>query len=92
MNNPLANWWRSQKFNEALKSQNNRLAKQLLKEIQNSGAKLSWQQKLFKEHLQLEKLLQPHTKEGLSIQVSLMVQLGDHGIWRIERREEREKE
>lgn len=57
MSNPLVNWWRSHKFNEAVKSQNNRLAKQLLKEIQNSGAKLSWQQKLFKERLQLEKLL-----------------------------------
>ncbi|MEG4809496.1 photosystem II assembly protein [Microcoleus sp. F8-D3] len=67
MSNPLVNWWRSHKFNEAVKSQNNRLAKQLLKEIQNSGAKLSWQQKLFKERLQLEKLLQEKNdriKEG----------------------------
>ena len=58
MSNPLVNWWRSHKFNEAVKSQNNRVAKQLLKQIENSGAKLSWQQKLFKERLQLEKLLQ----------------------------------
>ncbi|MEG4520624.1 photosystem II assembly protein, partial [Microcoleus sp. AT9_A5] len=58
MSNPLVNWWRSHNFNEAVKSQNNRVAKQLLKEIENSGAKLSWQQKLFKERLQLEKLLQ----------------------------------
>lgn len=58
MNNPLANWWRSQKFNQAVKSQNNRLAQKLLKEIKNSGAKLSWQEKLFKDRLQLEKLLQ----------------------------------
>ncbi|MCC3573404.1 MAG: photosystem II assembly protein [Microcoleus sp. PH2017_40_RAT_O_B] len=58
MNNLLANWWRSQKFNQAVKSQNNRLAQKLLKEIQNSGAKLSWQEKLYKEWLQLEKLLQ----------------------------------
>ncbi|MGB7709123.1 MAG: photosystem II assembly protein [Microcoleus sp.] len=57
MNNPLANWWRSLKFNEAVKSQNNGLAKKLLKEIQNSGAKLSWEEKLFKDRLQLEKLL-----------------------------------
>ncbi|MEG4575501.1 photosystem II assembly protein [Microcoleus sp. N3A4] len=67
MSNPLVNWWRSHKFNEAVKSQNNRLAKQLLKQIQNSGAKLSWQQKLFKERLQLEKLLQKKNdriKEG----------------------------
>ncbi len=46
MSNPLVNWWRSHKFNEAVKSQNNRVAKQLLKQIENSGAKLSWQQKL----------------------------------------------
>jgi len=58
MNNPLANWWRSQKFNQAVKSQNNRLAQTLLKEIKNSGAKLSWQEKLYKDRLQLEKLLQ----------------------------------
>lgn len=58
MNNPLANWWRSRRFNKAVKSQDNRLAKQLLKQIQNSGAKLSWQEKLFKERLQIEKLLQ----------------------------------
>lgn len=58
MNNPLANWWRSLKFNQAVKSQNNGLAKKMLKQIQNSGAKLSWQEKLFKDRLQLEKLLQ----------------------------------
>ncbi|AFZ10160.1 hypothetical protein Osc7112_5966 [Oscillatoria nigro-viridis PCC 7112] len=57
MSNPLVNWWRSHKFNEAVKSQNNLVAKQLLKQIENSGAKLSWQQKLFKERVQLEKLL-----------------------------------
>ncbi|MEG4852899.1 photosystem II assembly protein [Microcoleus sp. B5-D4] len=57
MSNPLVNWWHSHKFNEAVKSQNNRVAQQLLKQIENSGAKLSWQQKLFKERLQLEKLL-----------------------------------
>ena len=79
MNNPLANWWRSQKFNRAVKSQNNRLAKQLLKEIQNCGAKLSWQQKLFKERLQLEKLLQQKNdriKEGDRRLEELEVQLG----------------
>lgn len=78
MNNPLANWWRSQKFNQALKSQNNRLAQKLLKEIQNSGAKLSWQEKLFKDRLQLEKLLQQRNdriKEGDRHLAELEVQL-----------------
>ncbi|MEG4996462.1 photosystem II assembly protein [Microcoleus sp. B4-D4] len=78
MSNPLANWWRSHQFNEAVKSQNNRLAKQLLKQIENSGAKLSWQQKLFKERLQLEKLLQKKNdriKEGDRHLAELEIQL-----------------
>lgn len=78
MNNPLANWWRSQKFNAAVKSQNHRLAQKLLKEIQNSGAKLSWQEKLFKDRLQLEKLLQQRNdriKEGDRRLEELEVQL-----------------
>ena len=78
MNNPLANWWRSQKFNQAVKSQNNRLAHKLLKEIQNSGAKLSWQEKLYKDRLQLEKLLQKKNdriKEGDRHLAELEVQL-----------------
>ncbi|MBE9185830.1 photosystem II assembly protein [Microcoleus sp. LEGE 07076] len=78
MSNPLVNWWRSHQFNEAVKSQNNRLAKQLLKQIENSGAKLSWQQKLFKERLQLEKLLQKKNdriKEGDRHLAELKLQL-----------------
>ncbi|MBE9123495.1 photosystem II assembly protein [Tychonema sp. LEGE 07199] len=78
MSNLLVNWWRSHKFNEAVKSQNNRLAKQLLKQIENSGAKLSWQQKLFKERLQLEKLLQKKNdriKEGDRHLAELEIQL-----------------
>ncbi|MEG3898551.1 MULTISPECIES: photosystem II assembly protein [unclassified Microcoleus] len=78
MNNPLANWWRSQKFNQAVKSQNNRLAQKLLKEIKNSGAKLSWQEKLYKDRLQLEKLLQKKNdriKEGDRRLEELEVQL-----------------
>lgn len=78
MSNPLVNWWRSHQFNEAVKSQNNRLAKQLLKQIENSGAKLSWQEKLFKERLQLEKLLQKKNdriKEGDRHLAELKLQL-----------------
>lgn len=79
MNNLLANWWRYQKFNQAVKSQNNRLAQKLLKEIQNSGAKLSWQEKLYKEWLQLEKLLQQKNhriQEGDRRLAELELQLG----------------
>ncbi|MEG4865337.1 MULTISPECIES: photosystem II assembly protein [unclassified Microcoleus] len=78
MSNPLVNWWRSHQFNEAVKSQNNRLAKQLLKQIENSGVQLSWQQKLFKERLQLEKLLQKKNdriKEGDRHLAELEIQL-----------------
>jgi hypothetical protein len=79
MNNPLANWWRSQKFNQAVKSQNNRLSQKLLKEIQNSEAKLSWQEKLFKDRLQLEKLLQQKNdriQEGDRRLAELKLQVG----------------
>jgi hypothetical protein len=41
MSNPLVNWWRSRQFNAALKQGNERQAKQLLQEIENSGTKLS---------------------------------------------------
>ncbi|OCQ97865.1 photosystem II assembly protein [Oscillatoriales cyanobacterium USR001] len=57
MNNLLANWWRSYKFSTALKHGDNRIAKKLLKEIEKSKSKLSWQEKLFRDKLQLEELL-----------------------------------
>ncbi|MDF0555150.1 photosystem II assembly protein [Kamptonema sp. UHCC 0994] len=57
MSNLLANWWRSQKFITALKQGDNRLAKKLLKQIEKSRANLSWQEKLFRDKLQLEELL-----------------------------------
>lgn len=52
MSNPLANWWRSRQFSAALKQGNTRLAERLLQEIQNSGARLSWLEKLFRDKLQ----------------------------------------
>lgn len=57
MSNLLANWWRSQNFITALKRGDNRLAKKLLKEIEKSRANLSWQEKLFRDKLQLQELL-----------------------------------
>ena len=62
MNNPLTNWWRSQKFRGALKRGDRRLAQKLLREIQTSGAKLSLSEKLFRQQLKLERSLQE--KEG----------------------------
>jgi hypothetical protein len=57
MINILASWWRSQKFITALKQGDYRLAKKILKEIEKSRVKLSWQEKLFRDKLQLEELL-----------------------------------
>jgi hypothetical protein len=57
MSNPLVNWWRSRQFNAALKQGNERQAKQLLQEIENSGTKLSWLEQLFRKKLQSEQSL-----------------------------------
>ena len=52
MSNLLAKWWRSRQFHSALKQGNSRLAEQLLQDIENSGARLSWLEKLFRDKLQ----------------------------------------
>lgn len=52
MSNTIANWLRSRKFKSALKQSDTRVAEQLLQEIQQSGAKLSWLEKLFRDKLQ----------------------------------------
>jgi hypothetical protein len=55
MSNLIANWWRSRQFNAALRKGNNRFAEQLLQQIQNSYAKLSFLEKLFRDKLQFER-------------------------------------
>ncbi|MDY6802511.1 MAG: photosystem II assembly protein [Cyanobacteriota bacterium] len=67
MTNPLINWWRSQKFRGAIKRGDRRLARNLLQEIQKSGAKLSWPEKLFKQQLKLEKSLKEKKREIASL-------------------------
>jgi SAM-dependent methyltransferase len=52
MSNFLANWWRSQQFKSALQKCDPRRAVQLLQEIQKSGARLSWLERLFRDKLQ----------------------------------------
>lgn len=52
MSNLLANWWQSRQFNSALKKGNTRLAERLLQQRQNSGARLSLLEKLFRDQLQ----------------------------------------
>lgn len=54
-NNPIANWWRSFQFRHALQKGDASLAEKLLQNIQKSGARLSWQEKLFKDKLHFEK-------------------------------------
>ncbi|MFN6540211.1 MAG: photosystem II assembly protein [Nostoc sp. EkiNYC01] len=55
MNNLIANWWRSQQFKSALRNGNTQRAVQLLQEIQKSGARFSWLEKLFRDKFQLER-------------------------------------
>jgi len=50
MSNLIANWWRSRQFH--LLSKVTRLAEQLLQDIENLGARLSWLEKLFRDKLQ----------------------------------------
>ncbi|MEY3866132.1 MAG: hypothetical protein RLZZ338_23 [Cyanobacteriota bacterium] len=57
MINSLANLWRSLNFMLALQQGNIPEARRILKEIKQSGAKLSWQEKLFQDNLKLERAL-----------------------------------
>ncbi|MCX7595370.1 MAG: hypothetical protein N2235_16740 [Fischerella sp.] len=54
MSNPIGNWWRSQQFKSALIKGYSRLAMQILQEIQKSGAKFSWLERLFRDKVQVE--------------------------------------
>lgn len=71
MNKKIVNWWRSQKFKLALQQGNKRLAVQLLEEIQASGAKLSWLEKLFRDRLQSESYLQQSKRETANLRAKL---------------------
>ncbi|MDB9539419.1 photosystem II assembly protein [Anabaenopsis tanganyikae CS-531] len=63
MSNPIANWWRSQQFNSALKRGDTKKAEQLLQAIQQSGASFSWIEKLFRDKLQLDRYSQDYKRE-----------------------------
>ena len=63
MNNKIANFWRSLKFLLALKQGNNSLANQILKVIENSGAKLSPLEKLYQDKLKTQKYLNDKDRE-----------------------------
>ncbi|MDB9374100.1 photosystem II assembly protein [Nodularia sphaerocarpa] len=63
MSNTIANWWRSQQFNSALKRGDTKKAVQLLQAIQKSGASFSWIEKLFRDKLQLDRYSQDYKRE-----------------------------
>jgi uncharacterized protein YacL (UPF0231 family) len=75
MSNPLVNWWRSRQFNTALKQGNERQAKQLLQEIENSGTKLSWLEQLFRKKLQSEQSLSVYKRDLASLSGRLKLAL-----------------
>ncbi|MEH2265284.1 photosystem II assembly protein [Nostoc sp.] len=63
MNNLIINWWRSQQFKFSLKRGEIHRAVQLLQEIQKSGARFSWLEKLFRDKLQLERYSQEYKRQ-----------------------------
>lgn len=71
MNNKIANWWRSQQFKFAIMRGDTRLAVKLLQEIQKSGARFSWLEKLFRDKLQSEQSIHQYKQEvaNLSSQI-----------------------
>ncbi len=71
MSNKFVNWWRSQQFKSALKRGDTRLAVQLLQEIQKSGARFSWLEKLFRDKLQFERSSQNYKKEAENLSSNL---------------------
>ncbi|MEH2062203.1 MAG: hypothetical protein V7K50_07980 [Nostoc sp.] len=79
MHNPIINWWRSQQFKLSLKRGDIRRAIQLLQEIQKSGARFSWLEKLFRDKLQLERYSQEYKRqtETLSKQLTEAFQQKD---------------
>ncbi|NES04462.1 MAG: hypothetical protein F6K22_17490 [Okeania sp. SIO2F4] len=63
MNNQITNFRRSLKFWLALKQGDNSLANQILKAIENSGAKLSPVEKLYQDKLKFQESLNDKDKK-----------------------------
>jgi hypothetical protein len=63
MSNLIINWWRSQQFKLALQRGDTQKAIRILQEIQKSGARLSWLEKLFKNKLLLERDSREYKRE-----------------------------
>ncbi|MCA1992591.1 MAG: photosystem II assembly protein [Coleofasciculus sp. S288] len=71
MSNPFVSWWRSNQFRAALKQNNERKATQILLEIENSGAKLSWLERLFRKKLESEESSSFYQRELASVSARL---------------------
>ena len=67
MSNSIANWWRSRQFQAAINTGNTRRAEQILQEIQNSGARLSGPEKLFRDKLQSERSIAQYKREAATL-------------------------
>ncbi|MFN6460216.1 MAG: photosystem II assembly protein [Nostoc sp. DedVER02] len=82
MNKIIINWWRSQQFKLSLKRGDIQRAVQLLQEIQKSGARFSWLEKLFRDKLQLERYSQEYKRqtETLSQQIAENLKTNDNFI------------
>ena len=76
MTNLLANWWRSSQFRRALQRGNERQAQRILQKIENSGAKFSWLEQLFKNKLKSEQSLYFYKRELASVSGHLKKTLG----------------
>ncbi|MDZ7958903.1 MAG: photosystem II assembly protein [Aulosira sp. DedQUE10] len=63
MSNVIANWWRSQQFKLALSCGDTQKAVKILQNIQKSGARFSWLEKLFRDKLQLERYSLEYKRE-----------------------------
>lgn len=71
MTNPIVHWWRSRQFRAALAQGKTRQAKQLLQEIQKSGAKLSLLEKQFRDKLKAEEFAQKSKQEVAALRKKL---------------------
>ena len=63
MGNPVSTWWRSSRFQAAIKKGNEQKAQEILHKIENSGAKLAPLEKLFQQKLKLNDSLSFYQRE-----------------------------
>ncbi|MGL5922771.1 photosystem II assembly protein [Chroococcidiopsis sp.] len=64
-------WWRNYQFSNALKQGNIHLAERLLRNKQNSGTRLTWLEKIFRDQLCLEQANRESRQEVLTLQQQL---------------------